>query len=103
MNKWQRKVNALILLAEDQAGKPEGEVARQKLRLILDKYPEARQYEPVKQFMMSDLARMKQAGISTNGSWTGRNLAEALSLMTTDYAQRLAERKTILRLTNDGS
>ena len=103
MNKWKRKVDALILLAEDQAGKPEGDLAREKLRLILDKHPEARQYAPVKQFMVSDLARMRQAGISTDGSWTGRSLAEALALMTADYARRLAEAKTISRLIGDDS
>ena len=105
MNRWKRKVDALILLAEDQAGKPEGDLAREKLRAILDKHPEARQYELVKQFMMGDLTRMRRAGISTDGSWTGRNLAEALALMTADYAQRLRKQTPILllpRLDKDG-
>lgn len=94
MNRWQRKVRALIRLAEDQASKPEGAVARQKLHQILEKYPEARQYEPVRKFMVGDLKRMRQAGISTDGRWTGRDLAEALALMAADYAQRLAGRES---------
>lgn len=98
MNKWKRKIASLILLAEDQAGKPEGDLAREKLRLILDKHPEARQYAPVRRFMTSDLARMKQAGISTDGSWTGHNLAEALALMTADYARRLRKQTPTLLL-----
>ena len=40
MNKWQPKIDALILLAEDQAGKPEGELAKEKLRRILRRFPE---------------------------------------------------------------
>lgn len=67
MNRWKRKVQALARLAEDQRGKPEGELAREKMRQILERYPEARDYEPVKQFMMSDIAWMRRQGISTDG------------------------------------
>lgn len=95
MNRWKRKVEALTRLAEDQRGKPEGDLARMKLQQILDRYPEARQYEPVMDFMlreltMRDVAWMRQRGISTDGRWTGRNLAETIMIMEADYKQRIA-------------
>ena len=93
MNRWKRKVQALMRLAEDQAGKPEGELARQKLRQILEKYPQAREYEPVQVFMARDIVAMKRRGISTEGSWTGRNLQEAIALMVADYGTRLERAK----------
>jgi len=37
---WRRKVDALARLAKDQKGKPEGDVAAQKLRAIMDTHPE---------------------------------------------------------------
>ena len=83
MNRWKRKVQALAHLAEDQRGKPEGDLAREKMRQILERYPEARAYEPAQQFMMSDLAYMLRNDISTDGSWTGRNIYEAMALMIT--------------------
>jgi hypothetical protein len=89
MNRWKSKVRALIALTEDQAGKPEGELAREKLRYILARHPEAREYEPVRAFMLSDIRYMRQRGISTDGSWTGRNLEEAVGLMVADYRGRI--------------
>lgn len=38
-DRWKTKVDALIRLAEDQAGKPEGELAREKLASILKEHP----------------------------------------------------------------
>jgi hypothetical protein len=38
VNDWQRKADALARLAEDQKGKPEGEVAARKLKEIRDKH-----------------------------------------------------------------
>lgn len=89
--KWQRKVDALIRLAEDQAGKPEGDLARQKLRQILRRHPEARAYEPLQAFTLRDVGYMRRHGISTGGSWTGGNLAEAIALMIADYRGRIVE------------
>ena len=93
MNRWKSKADALLRLAEDQKGKPEGELARQKLKEILANHPEARQYEPLQKFMLSDLKEMKMKNISTDGKWTGRNLQEALAMMTLDYRKRLAMHK----------
>ena len=88
---WKRKIDALLRLAEDQAGKPEGDLARQKLDAILAKHPEARDYEPVKKFMLKDVGRMKRMGINTGGSWTGGNMAEAIAMMIADYQRRIEE------------
>ena len=93
VNRWKSKVQNLIRLAEDQAGKPEGDLAREKLRQILEKYPEARQYRPVKAFMLRDVGYMKRHGVPTDGSWTGANLQEAVALMVADYKQKIAEYK----------
>ena len=88
---WKRKIDALLRLAEDQAGKPEGDLARQKLDAILAKHPEARDYEPVKQFMLKDVGYMKRVGIDTGGSWTGANMTEAIAMMITEYQRRIEE------------
>ena len=53
--KWKRKVRALIRLAEDQRGKPEGELAREKLLKILNDHPEAREYQPVVDFAVREV------------------------------------------------
>lgn len=97
VNKWQRKVDALIRLADDQRGKPEGDLAREKLVEILNKHPEAQEYPPIielaeRDFTMGDLYAMKRQGISTGGSWTGRNIQEAMKMMTDDYRTRLNAR-----------
>lgn len=98
MNRWKRKVQSLARLAEDQRGKPEGELAREKMCHILERYPEARDYGPVKEFMMSDLAYMYHHDISTDGSWTGMNIQEAVALMSADYRQRIDEYQRQKRL-----
>ena len=89
--RWQRKVDALLRLAEDQRGTPEGDLAREKLRRILRRHPEARAYEPLQAFTLRDVAYMKRHGISTGGSWTGANLGEAIALMVADYRRRIVE------------
>lgn len=102
-HKWQPKIDALVLLAEDQAGKPEGELAKEKLRRILRRFPElAVQHAPFgdyadRTFTVRDLSRMRHEGISTAGVWHGRNLAEAITMMEADYKRQLWERKTPLQ------
>jgi hypothetical protein len=96
MNRWKRKVQALAKLADDQRGKPEGDLAREKLLRIINKYPQAAQYGPVvelakKDLTMGDVGWMKRHGVSVKGSWTGRNLVEAIALMEADYRERLAK------------
>lgn len=93
--KWTRKVDALIRLAEDQKGTPEGDLAREKLLSILQKHPEVQAYQPLTGFVQreisgADFVRMKQEGISTEGSWTGTNLFDALEKMMEDYFLRMA-------------
>jgi hypothetical protein len=99
MDKWKRKVDALIRLAQDQAGKPEGDVAKAKLKQILDKHPwAAQEHKPLKDFAVSNLGYMKRVGISHEGSWTGKNLQHAIALMITDYEQRIERYKQLQRL-----
>ena len=98
MNRWKRKIQALARLAEDQRGKPEGELAREKMRHILERYPEARDYGPAREFMMSDLAWMRRQGIDTDGSWRGIDLQEAIALMTADYERRIEDYQRQKRL-----
>ena len=93
-DRWKTKVDALIRLAEDQAGKPEGELAREKLAGILEKHPEAVQYQPLQDLAWRDITTrdvvaMHRAGISTDGSWTGATPAEAMFKMLDDYYQRM--------------
>lgn len=88
MNRWKKVAQDLARLAEDQRGKPEGDSARRKLNEILSKYPSARMFEPVMQFMMSDISRMHRRGISTDGIWVGANLREAFAAMVADYRIR---------------
>lgn len=97
MNAWKRKALALARLAEDQAGKPEGNLAREKLLKILERHPEARDYAPIQKFMVRDLHRILDLGGSIAGSWTGNNMEDAISQMVSDYRQRLAdlERRTV--------
>ena len=73
-------------------------MARQKLLQIINKYPEAAQYEPVvelakKDLTMADVGWMKRRGVSLAGSWTGGNLWEAIAMMEADYKERLAKAK----------
>jgi hypothetical protein len=98
-SKWQSKIDALIRLAKDQIGKPEGDLARAKLQQILDKYPwAAQQHQPLADFAVSDLKYMMRVGISREGRWTGRNLQEALAIMVADYRHRIEEHKQLQRL-----
>jgi hypothetical protein len=90
---WQKVADALLRLAEDQRGKPEGIAAREKLKEILDKHPEARGYRPIQELVerdisMADVGRLRREGWD-QGSWTGRNLDEAIKLMCDDYRRRL--------------
>ena len=89
-NKWQRKVDALILLAEDQKGKPEGDLAREKLLLIVKNHPEAVRYQPLvdlarRDISTRDVVDMHRRGISTDGVWEGATLWEAMDNMMKDY------------------
>lgn len=93
-NKWRRKADALARLAEDQRGKPEGDLAREKLQEIIANHPEAREYQPIEDLFardleLKDIGAMHMAGISTAGSWSGRTVAEALATMTRDYKARI--------------
>ena len=78
-DRWQTKVDALIRLAEDQKGKPEGDLAREKLLSILQKHPEAVTYKPIvdlawRDITIKDVVTMHRRGISTDGFWTGATL-----------------------------
>ena len=112
--RWKRTAEALIRLAEDQKGKPEGNVARQKLQQILSKYPETRSHPPVIAFIerdlgmappgseaprvsygtmpMSEFYRMRQAGVNTDGRWTGTSFQDAVRKMQDDLRQRISDR-----------
>ena len=96
-DRWQPKIDALLRLAEDKgATDAERETARSKLAQILREHPEAetiRLYEPVRRFTMKDVAFMREHGISAEGSWTGRNLGEAVGLMVAEYERRIAGHK----------
>lgn len=90
-DKWRRKVDALMRLAKDQKGKPEGDVAHAKLQAILDKYPEASaRYEPFRDFIFTtqDFVRAKRAGINMMGKWSGGTLHEAIATMVGVLAMR---------------
>lgn len=89
MTRWKRRALALARLAEDQRGKPEGESAARKLRHILERYPEAREYEPLAEFTMSDLRFMRAKGISTEGRWEGESVEDAIAVMIGDYRRRI--------------
>jgi hypothetical protein len=70
---------------------PEGELARQMLHRLIEKHPEiTMSYQPLREFAMGDVGFMLKHGISTEGSWTGRNLNEAIRLMIDDYRRRIA-------------
>lgn len=95
MNKWERMAGALARLAEDQSGKPEGDVARDKLAEILAKHPEARSHPPVMGFMARDITLrefhgMRRAGVDTDGTWTGANFQDAIRNMQNELRDRMA-------------
>lgn len=89
-SKWKRKARALARLAQDQRGKPEGESARAKLLEIINKHPEAQNFEPIQRLAMSDVAYMRRNNIDTDGVWTGGDFKEAIALMEQDYCNRIA-------------
>lgn len=100
VNRWQPKVDALIRLIADDSGATDAEraTAKRKLALILEHHPESQQiaqYGPVREFMCSDLLKMRRAGISTYGIWTGANWREALRMMVADYASRLGRSRRV--------
>lgn len=107
-NKWQSKVDALIRLAEDQRGKPEGDLARQKLTEIVNKHPAARNYAPLldlaqRDLTMADVRNMRRNGISTAGSWEGDDLRGAILAMQADYKRRIAEHNKQKEMIETGS
>jgi hypothetical protein len=90
LNRWQSKIDALIRLSRDPgATSAERKTAARKLRQILRDHPQMADYRPLAEFTMRDLGEMKRRGISTAGSWTGRNLDEAIAMMVSDYHERL--------------
>ncbi len=100
-NRWQRKAEALARLAEDQRGKPEGELARQKLLEIINKHPEVADYEPIVELARRDidwvmtgahLVEMKRADISLDGKWKADTMEGAIKAMVRDYQYRYLER-----------
>ena len=97
-DRWKSKARSLAKLAEDQRGKPEGDLARQKLLEIINNHPEARDYQPIKDLIereltLQDIAFMRHNGIYTDGSWTGGDLQEAIAVMEIDYKRRIQEFK----------
>lgn len=93
MTNWRERARALARLAECQRGKPEGDLARQKLAELLERHPEARDYQPVIDLMQRDIScqqfmHMKQAGVSIDGSWTGHTLRETIAKMCADFTYR---------------
>jgi hypothetical protein len=100
VNKWQRKATALARLAEDQRGKPEGELARQKLLEIINRHPEAAQFEPVVELAKRDiewvmtgahLMEFKRAGGDMSGEWEGATMEDAIKVMVADYQARYVD------------
>jgi hypothetical protein len=112
-NRWQRKAEALARLAEDQRGKPEGELARQKLLEIINRHPGGAQYEPIVELARRDidwvmtgahLVEMKQADISLDGTWKADTMEGAIKVMVRDYQDRYLDHfEPIERLMIGGS
>ncbi len=93
-DRWQTKADTLIRLADDQRGKPEGDLACEKLLQIINKHSESFTYQPLidfaeREFTLQNLKEMKQQGISTDGCWTGNTLDDAIGMMVADYKRRL--------------
>lgn len=81
---------ALKRLADDQRGKPESEAALAKIKELQAKYPELKlALKPLYGLTMGDIRLMHKSGISTDGSWTGVNLDDALRIMQEDYIRRI--------------
>lgn len=97
-DRWQTKADALIKLADDQCGKPEGDLAREKLLAIINAHPESFAYQPLidfaeREFTLSDLREMRQQNISTDGRWMANTLDGAIKMMVADYKRRLRGRQ----------
>ncbi len=92
--KLHDRIAKLTRLANDQRGKPEGDVARAKILKLIAKYPHLLKSKPMRELKLSDVAYMKRNGISTGGSWTGRNLREAIAMMIDEYRNRIDEHDT---------
>lgn len=97
-DRWQTKADALIRLADDQRGKPEGDVARAMLLKIINNHPESFAYQPLidfaeREFTLGDLREMRQQNVSTDGRWTADTLDGAIKMMVADYKRRLGARR----------
>ncbi len=93
MNRWKRVAQGLARLAEDQRGTPEGQAARDKLRVILEKYPEACEYEPLRRFTAADLAYLVRNDVPTEGRWEGQNPEDALRKAFAELGWRVDEHR----------
>ena len=109
--RWKRKAEALARLAEDQQGKPEGVLARQKLLEVIEKHPEAASYGPVVELGHHDVewimtgahfVQMKRAGVDTTGEWTGDTLEDAIKAMMEDYKLRYRDHFDVIKLLVEG-
>lgn len=112
-NRRMRTAKALVAMALDRGDKPEGIIARQKLLALINRNPELISYPPIVALAQSDLGfvlpatarattqrpsrphitmqdiyAMRKAGIDTSGSWTGRNLNEAIAMAAADLIRR---------------
>lgn len=63
-NRWKRKAEALLRLAEDQRGTPEGDLAREKLAEILVNHPEAGL--TVRDITLKDIGDLHKAEVGTS-------------------------------------
>ncbi len=99
-NKWQRKARALARLAEDQRGKPEGDLAWDKLQELLDAHPEASLFGPIIDLIQHEMewlmtgshfVQMKKSGVDIDGYWEGETLESAIGVMVADYRKRYTE------------
>lgn len=88
---WREQARKLAALAEDQRGKPEGDVARRKLLALINKHPEAANFHEIQTLVQRDIIMAEAAyicrnGISTEGSWidtfkNGRRLGAPTSAL----------------------
>ncbi len=105
-NQWKRKARKLAALAEDERGKPEGDLARQKLLEIINRHPEAAGYAPIVKLVARDItldavAQMHDDGVSTDDEWTAEDLLAATKVMEAGVRAR-AENKRRKQLVAQG-
>jgi hypothetical protein len=103
--RWSTTAEALVRLAEDQAGKPEGDAAEGRLLAVLKRHPEARNAPGVVSFLERKLGVSQRPapptgpmtlrewmdirrGVNVYGRWTGTNLNDALHRMERDLRAR---------------